>query len=271
MAILSPLPLIWSLVIHLISYGLAKAFYPSTKTMAHLQLEAMHKLQQETIQKQLMAQQLMLQQQARFHSLLFLICSIAFCPVLIAIRYMQSSELLLFFLLSVCHKLNCRIQYYAIQTCLPQGLAGGLTAQKKQREVYVGNLTIGVVTDNHLKELFNGALSHLVPDPHNNPPVVSAQLDPSGADLCFQVACNQRSRSQSLDNSSPSAVSQLNNAFQTSRRCYFFVHKSRTFSGRSEAELWTDHSCIVFTSRTAHVVDANAARMLCMNCPDPAN
>jgi hypothetical protein len=62
----------------------------------------------------------------------------------------------------------------------PQGLAGGLTAQKKQREVYVGNLTIGVVTDNHLKELFNGALSHLVPDPHSNPPVVSAQLDPSG-------------------------------------------------------------------------------------------
>ena len=51
-----------------------------------------------------------------------------------------------------------------------QGLAGGLTAQKKQREVYVGNLTIGVVTDNHLKELFNGALSHLVPDPHSNPP-----------------------------------------------------------------------------------------------------
>lgn len=66
-----------------------------------------------------------------------------------------------------------------------QGLAGGLTAQKKQREVYVGNLTIGVVTDNHLKELFNAALSHLVPDPASAPPVLSAQLDPSGdlADL----------------------------------------------------------------------------------------
>lgn len=44
----------------------------------------------------------------------------------------------------------------------------------------MGNLTIGVVTDVHLKELFNGALSHLVPDPLANPPVVSAQLDPSG-------------------------------------------------------------------------------------------
>ena len=61
-----------------------------------------------------------------------------------------------------------------------QGLAGGLTAQKKQREVYVGNLTIGVVTDVHLKELFNAALSHLVPDPAAAPPVLSAQLDPSG-------------------------------------------------------------------------------------------
>ena len=79
-----------------------------------------------------------------------------------------------------------------LQNFLPQGLAGGLTAQKKQREVYVGNLTIGVVTDNHLKELFNGALSHLMPDPHNNPPVVSAQLDPSGghpSESCVHNAC----------------------------------------------------------------------------------
>lgn len=52
---------------------------------------------------------------------------------------------------------------------------------RKQREVYVGNLTIGVVTDVMLKELFSGALAHLVPDPIGNPPVVNAQLDPSGA------------------------------------------------------------------------------------------
>ena len=44
----------------------------------------------------------------------------------------------------------------------------------------MGNLTIGVVTDLHLKELFNAALSHLVPDPAAAPPVLSAQLDPSG-------------------------------------------------------------------------------------------
>lgn len=63
-----------------------------------------------------------------------------------------------------------------------QALSGnlGMVAGRKQREVYVGNLTIGVVTDVMLKELFNGALAHLVPDPAGNPPVVNAQLDPSG-------------------------------------------------------------------------------------------
>jgi splicing factor U2AF 65 kDa subunit len=66
---------------------------------------------------------------------------------------------------------------------MEQALTGGgvLVSTKKQREVYVGNLTIGVVTDVMLRELFNGALSHLVPDPVANPPVVNAQLDPSGA------------------------------------------------------------------------------------------
>ena len=57
---------------------------------------------------------------------------------------------------------------------------GGLVSGKKQREVYVGNLTIGAVTDNMLRELFNGALAHLVIDPVNNPAVVNASLDPSG-------------------------------------------------------------------------------------------
>ena len=67
------------------------------------------------------------------------------------------------------------------KNCYLQG--GGLASGKKQREVYVGNLTIGVVTDQMLKELFNGALAHLVPDPIANPPVVNAQLDPSGLSI----------------------------------------------------------------------------------------
>lgn len=55
-----------------------------------------------------------------------------------------------------------------------------MIANKKQREVYVGNLTIGVVTADMLRELFNGALSSLVPDPVTNPPVVSVAMDASG-------------------------------------------------------------------------------------------
>lgn len=44
----------------------------------------------------------------------------------------------------------------------------------------MGNLSQGVVTDAVLRELFNGALAHLVPDPINNPPVVSARVDATG-------------------------------------------------------------------------------------------
>jgi hypothetical protein len=56
-----------------------------------------------------------------------------------------------------------------------QAMSGStaMMSNKKQREVYVGNLTIGVVNDVMLRDLFNGALSHLVADPHVNPPVVS--------------------------------------------------------------------------------------------------
>eukprot|EP00193_Tetraselmis_chui_P009847 CAMPEP_0177779310 /NCGR_PEP_ID=MMETSP0491_2-20121128/16507_1 /TAXON_ID=63592 /ORGANISM="Tetraselmis chuii, Strain PLY429" /LENGTH=346 /DNA_ID=CAMNT_0019298817 /DNA_START=897 /DNA_END=1937 /DNA_ORIENTATION=+ len=58
--------------------------------------------------------------------------------------------------------------------------ANAAQASKKQREVYVGNLTIGIVNDVMLRELFNGALASLVPDPQTNPPVVNCQLDPTG-------------------------------------------------------------------------------------------
>lgn len=63
-----------------------------------------------------------------------------------------------------------------------QALTGGnlSLSNKKQREIYVGNLTIGVVVDTMLRDLFNGALAHLVPDPVANPPVINAALDPSG-------------------------------------------------------------------------------------------
>jgi len=70
--------------------------------------------------------------------------------------------------------------------------AGG----KKQREVYVGNLTIGSVNDVMLKELFNGALAHLMPDAATNPPVVNVAMDPSGLHIscCSWLLQNAPSR-----------------------------------------------------------------------------
>ena len=71
--------------------------------------------------------------------------------------------------------------------------SSAMMSNKKQREVYVGNLTIGVVNDVMLRDLFNGALSHLVADPHINPPVVSTSMDPSGeepaAAFCLSRTC----------------------------------------------------------------------------------
>lgn len=42
------------------------------------------------------------------------------------------------------------------------GLNAAMAANKKQREVYVGNLVIGSITDLMLRELFNAALAHFV-------------------------------------------------------------------------------------------------------------
>lgn len=63
-----------------------------------------------------------------------------------------------------------------------QALAGNQVqaANKKQREVYVGNLAIGIITGEHLRELFNAVLALHVPDPVNNPPVINVNMDTSG-------------------------------------------------------------------------------------------
>jgi len=56
------------------------------------------------------------------------------------------------------------------------------TQTKKQREVYVGNLTIGVVSVAMLTELFNGALLSILPESEraNGAPVISINLDAEG-------------------------------------------------------------------------------------------
>lgn len=48
---------------------------------------------------------------------------------------------------------------------------------KKQREIYVGNLTIGAVSDALLGDLFNRALIHLVPDSMGNLPEPGTIID----------------------------------------------------------------------------------------------
>ena len=65
------------------------------------------------------------------------------------------------------------------------GGVGSVGQAKKQREIYVGNLAMGVVTPVMLRDLFNGALSQLVPVQFQMPgmlrlPVVSIQMDASG-------------------------------------------------------------------------------------------
>eukprot|EP00890_Picochlorum_soloecismus_P000464 jgi/Picsp_1/1418/NSC_04897-R1_protein len=54
------------------------------------------------------------------------------------------------------------------------------TQEKKQREIYVGNLAIGAVNASIVEEFFNQALSHLVPDPIRTPPVINVNMDGQG-------------------------------------------------------------------------------------------
>lgn len=57
-------------------------------------------------------------------------------------------------------------------------------SNKKQREVYVGNLTIGVVTDIMLRDLFNASLAHLCGVD------CAPGQDISGAQQCAVTGCS---------------------------------------------------------------------------------
>lgn len=54
------------------------------------------------------------------------------------------------------------------------------TADRKAREIYVGNLAIGVVTTDMLRELFNTVLASQIPDAAQTPSVVEVKMDASG-------------------------------------------------------------------------------------------
>ena len=55
-----------------------------------------------------------------------------------------------------------------------------ITLDRKQREAYVGNLSMGIITKQLLEEFFNQALSHMMPDPVATPPVININMEPQG-------------------------------------------------------------------------------------------
>lgn len=60
-------------------------------------------------------------------------------------------------------------------------------ANKKQRELYIGNLAVGQVTTEMVRELFNSILGHMVPDPVTTPPVMEVKPDPTGRGAVYAV------------------------------------------------------------------------------------
>jgi splicing factor U2AF subunit len=75
-----------------------------------------------------------------------------------------------------------------VTPALPVVGAGGTqqaTQARKSREIYIGNLCIGTVTPEMLRELFNAALAGLVPDPNQEPPVIEVKMDNTGQ-CCYQ-------------------------------------------------------------------------------------
>lgn len=67
----------------------------------------------------------------------------------------------------------------------PAALPGGytqeqITIDRKQREIYIGNLAVGITTKELLREFFDQVFAHQVPDPAANPPVVNVNMDTGG-------------------------------------------------------------------------------------------
>lgn len=78
-------------------------------------------------------------------------------------------------------------QQQALQQLQQQQLAAAAsmpainpTADKRSREVFIGNLARGIVTSDMLKELFNSVLGSMVENPILMPPVITSRLDSTG-------------------------------------------------------------------------------------------
>ncbi|EFN58712.1 hypothetical protein CHLNCDRAFT_50180 [Chlorella variabilis] len=54
------------------------------------------------------------------------------------------------------------------------------TAARKAREIYIGNLAIGIITPELLREFFDQVFAHQVADPVSCPPVTNVNMDTTG-------------------------------------------------------------------------------------------
>ncbi len=111
-------------------------------------------LQQQQLQKQLLAQQQLLQQQVILHPGIHL-------SGFFSSRRCRPARVHAHVLCDVENPAWARRCTRLLNMLQALNSSGSLLSNKKQREVYVGNLTIGVVTDIMLRDLFNSSLAHL--------------------------------------------------------------------------------------------------------------
>lgn len=90
-------------------------------------------------------------------------------------------------------------QALSAQPLLPGGITQEqATIDRKQREIYIGNLAIGIISRELLKEFFDQCFAHMVPDPAANPPVVNVNMDTTGR-FAFVEFRNRMMATKALD------------------------------------------------------------------------
>ncbi len=113
----------------------------------------------------------------------------------------------------------------------------------------MGNLAIGVVTTDMLRELFNTILANQVPDPANAPPVVNVNLDSAGKWRKRRVALGFRTRHMSVP--AVCAVGRIAHAYATASMFFMLPGQPRRRCAPSRCR--SSVTCLLATSRERHV------------------
>lgn len=114
---------------------------------------------------------------------------------------------------------------------------------RKQREIYVGNLAVGSVNMDMLRELFNAVLAQMVPDPVTTPPVVDVRVDTSGEDRRQEGGCASSACHTSHAEHAPHALVASKQRPQ-SGCCVSDVFRVQTSTCRSWCtHIWYTHLC----------------------------